>query len=150
MEFEEFWEPTTRTRVGDCRGELLDGGLAVGGGVADVFLGGGFDAGVFGFEGGDDGFGIVEGESGLREVGDFVVGGDFELLDVGGVFDDFDVVGSFAEGADDFVVVLVADEDDGVFLLGVTDGFVMDFGDEGAGGIDLDEVAVVGFFADFR
>ncbi len=105
--------------------------------------------GVFGAEGVDDHVGIINGEGGLGEVGDFVIHGYFEACDIFGGFHDADAVGRFAEGADDFVMVFVSDENDGVFFLGEADGFGVDFGDEGAGGINLEKVAFGGFVADF-
>ena len=47
-------------------------------------------------------------------------------------------------------MVFVADQDDGVFLFGEADRFGVNLGDERAGGIDLDELAVGGLAANFR
>ena len=129
--------------------ELSDCHLAVGSGVADVLFDRAANAGVFLLEGGDDGFGVVKAEGGLGEVGDGLVVGDGQFLDVAGVFDDVDGIGGFAEGADDFVVAVMADEDDGELFAGVADGFGVNFHHERAGGVDLDEVAGAGLAADF-
>jgi hypothetical protein len=131
-------------------GELLDGGLAVGGGVADVFFLGAVNIGIFDAQGGDDGGGIIQRKSGLCEVGDLVVNGDGKALHVFDGFDNRDVIRGFAKGADDFVMVFMAYEDDGIELLRKADGFHVDFGDQRAGGIDLYEIAGIGGLADFR
>ena len=47
----------------------------------------------------------------------------------------------FAAGADNFLMILVTDEQNLIALLGVTDGLAVDLGDERAGGIDGGEIA---------
>ena len=54
----------------DLRGDGLDGGLPVGGGIADVFVGGGVDQREAGLQGGDDLGGVVDGKGGLGDEGE--------------------------------------------------------------------------------
>ncbi|MGX1250499.1 hypothetical protein RKD48_003010 [Streptomyces ambofaciens] len=49
--------------------------------------------------------------------------------------------GGLAGGADDLLVALVADQQDVVVVVGEADGFLVDLGDEGAGGVDGGEAA---------
>lgn len=131
-----------------ARGELADGVLAVGGGVTDVAAGRLFDVGERLLEGVDDDGGVIGAEGGLREVDEFVCVFDVQVGNVFGRFDDLRCVGGFAAGADDFLVVFVSHEENLVALAGVADGFGVDFGDEGAGGVNGGEFAVGGLLAD--
>ena len=94
--------------------QVADGFLTILGRVADVVLGGIGDVGELFPERGDHDVGVVDAERGLGQIGDLVRVGDGEPLDVLGGFDQDHLVGSLAHGADDFVVSLVADQDDGV------------------------------------
>src|SRR2546421_758172 len=132
----------------DLRREDGDGFLAVGGGVADVFFGRGFDVGKAGFEGVDDALGFKNAELGLGYVGEFGFIFYFDSRDIFGGFDDEDILRGLADSADGFVVVGVADEKDGVALLGKAENFEVDFGDQRAGGVDFGEVALSGLAAD--
>ncbi len=131
-------------------GQFADGTLAVGGGVADVVFGGGFDVGVARFEGGDDPLGIGNAEGGLGDVGELGVGGEGEVGDFGVGLDDGDDIGGLAHRADGFVVVAVADEDDVVALFGEPQHLHVDLGDKGAGGIDFVQLAFLTLAADLR
>src|SRR5262249_14946443 len=64
--------------------------------------------------------------------------------------DDEGAVRSFAGGADDFLVILVAYENDGALLAGEFQGFKVHLGDERAGGVDHFEGALFGFVANRR
>ncbi len=55
--------------------------------------------------------------------------------------------GRFAEGADHFVVVGVADQDDRIVLTGKANRFQMDLGDQRAGGVDHLKMTLLGLFA---
>ena len=130
------------------RGKLADGVLAVGGGVADVAAGWFFDLRERGLEGGDDDAGVVGAQCGLREVDEFARIVNAQVGDVVGAFDNLRDVGCFAGGADDFLVVLVTDEENLVALARIANGLGVDFGDEGAGGVDGGEFAISGLLAD--
>lgn len=129
-------------------GELADGVLAVGGGVADVAAGRLFDVGKRLLEGVDDDGGVVGAEGGLREVDEFVCVFDVQMGNVFGRLDDLRRVRGFAAGADDFLVVFVAYEQNLVALAGVADGFGVNFGNERTGGVDGGEFAIGGLLAD--
>lgn len=129
-----------------CEG--ADGVLSIGGGVADVFGGRALDLGEGLLECLDDDTGVVGAEGGLGEVDQLGGVVDAEVGDVGGRLDDLGGVGGLAAGADDLLVVFMADEEDLVSEPGVADGLVVDFGDEGAGGVDDAEVALLGSLAD--
>ena len=128
---------------------MLDRDLAIFGGIANILRGGTFDVGEFLLEGGDDVFGFVEAERGLGEKGDAVRIGNGERLYLLGIADYLGYERSLAESADDFVVVVVADEDEGITFLGELDGFDVDLGDERAGGIDHAQAAAGAVLADF-
>ena len=92
----------------------------------------------------DDFFGFVQPEGGLSEIGHAV--GILEgwrrstSADIGyenGAF------GCFTEGADDFVVIAVANEDDGEALFGQLHSFKVDFGDKRACGVNHQKLALL-------
>ena len=141
--FELFWLPSTRTSVGPGR-QLADGLLAVLRGVADVVLGRVGDLGELLPECGDHDVGVVDAQRRLGEIGDLARVGDLEPLDVLGRLDQDHLLGGLAHGADDLVVALVADQDDGVAFAGVLDGLEVDLGDERAGGVDGEQPAARG------
>ena len=122
-------------------GQLADRFLAVLGRVADVVLGRIGDSGELLPERGDHDVGVIDTQGRLSEIGDFSGVGDLEPLDVLGGLDQDHPVGGLAHGADDLVVPLVADQDDGVAFAGVLDRFEVDLGDERAGGVDGEEAA---------
>ena len=76
--------------------------------------------------------------------------GTDESLDVLGGLDQDHLVGRLAHGADDLVVPLVADQDDGVAFLGVADRLEMDLDDQRAGGVDGQQSSPAGLVADLR
>ena len=131
------------------RGHLLYRDLAVLSGVANILRGRAFDVGEFLFQGGDDVFGFVEAECGLREIGDAIGIGNGERLDLLGIADDLSNQRSFAEGADDFVVIVVTDEDQRIAFFGELDGFDVNLGDQRAGGVDDAQAAPGAVFANF-
>lgn len=130
-------------------GQLGDGFLAIRGGVADVVFGRGFDRGKSLLESRDHSGSLLDAEGGLRQVGYFLAVGEGDLVDFLRSFDEEDMVGGFPHRADDFVVSFMSDEDDAVTFACVPDGFDMDFGDEGAGGIDRAQSSGAREFANF-
>ena len=131
------------------RSYLLDRDLAVLGGVANILRGRTFDVGEFLLQRGDDVFGFVEAERGLREIRDAIGIGHGERLDLLRASDNLRDKGSLAEGSDNFVVVMVADEDERITFLGELDGFDVNFGDQRASGIDHAQAAALAVLADF-
>ena len=129
-------------------GERPDDVLAVGGGVADVFLGRGDAPGKLLLDGVDDDVGVVDAEGGLGEVDQPLALGEVELFDVLGRFDDGGDVGGLAEGALDLLVVAVAHQEDVLAHLGVAAGLDVDLGHQRAGRVDRAEVAGLGRGAD--
>ena len=61
-----------------------------------------------------------------------------------GALDDADAAGGLAERADHLLVVGVADEHDVVAVVAVAAGLVVHLGHQRAGGVDHEQVAVVG------
>ena len=92
------------------------------------------------------GFGDAQGC--LGDISDFFGVGHLEGLDVLNLFDDANVAGGLTDGADGFIVVAVADVDDGVAFAGEAEDFQVDLGDQGAGGVDFDQAAIAGLLAD--
>jgi hypothetical protein len=66
-----------------------------------------------------------------------------------GVHDD-GAVGSFAGGADNFLMVPMADENDGALFAGEFQRFQVNFGHEGASGVNDFQCARLGFVANRR
>jgi len=128
---------------------LLDRDLAIFGGIANILRGGTFDVGELLLKGGDDVFGFIEAERGLGQVGDAVGIGNGERPNLLGIADYLGYERSLAESTDDFIVVVVTDEDERITFLGKFDGFDVDFGDERAGGVDNAQAAAGAVLADF-
>jgi len=124
--------------------------LPVGRGVTDVFRERAADVRVLLAKRRDDCLGVAEAESGLREVSDAMVRGDVQLFDLADVFDDVRAVGRFAEGADDFVVIAVTDQDDRKLLPRVADRLRVDFCDQGTGRVDLNQLSPRRLATNFR
>jgi len=130
-------------------GEFFHGALAVCGGVADVFFLWEFEMGETSFEDGDDALDFVYAEGGLGDDGEAIVFGEDEGLGFFGGFDEDHPVGGFSHGAFGFDVAAVSDVDHQIAFVGEPLGFVVDFGDERAGGVDDGELAGLGLAADF-
>ena len=75
---------------------------------------------------------------------------DLERVDVGLGLDEHDVLGRLAHRALDLLVAGVADEDDRVALGGELLRLHVDLGDERAGGVEREEVALLGVGVDGR
>src|SRR5439155_3778688 len=123
--------------------EIPYGPLTVGRRVADVFRERAADVWVLLPQGGNDRFGVIHAECRLCEISDTMIRGYLEFLDFPDVFDDVSAVGCFAQRADDLIMVPMADQHDGELLARVSDGLGMNLSHEGAGGIDLDEIAIL-------
>ena len=123
-------------------GELLDGGLAVLGRVADVVARRPEDGREPATEDLDHRPRVVHRQRGLREVGDLLGVLDDQLLRLLDRVDDDDAAGRLAQGPDHLVVVRVADEDDRAPLLRVPDRLEVDLGDERARRVDHPEPPV--------
>jgi len=116
--------------------DLFDGFLTILRGVADVVALGADDFGEFLAEAGDDFLRVVKAQGRLREEREFFGIGNFEgVYGFDGIHND-GAVGSFAGCADDFLMILVSDQDDGAILAGEFQCLKMDFGDEWAGGVN--------------
>lgn len=130
-------------------GQLLDGILAVLGGVADVVFAGAFDFREFGAQGVDHPGGVVHGEGGLGDVGEAAGVFDFQLLYVGLVFHQVDIAAVaavvLAHGAFYFRVAVVADEDALASVAAVAHDFQVHFGDQRAGGVEYFQASAGGF-----
>ena len=98
----------------------------------------------------DDPVGVIDGERRLRQIGQLGCRREFQPVGVLGRFDQHDRLRGFAHRADDFVVPLVADQQDRVALLGEADRFQMDLGDQRAGGVDGVQLAARGRRGEFR
>ncbi len=116
-ELEELREPITSTSSQRAR-HLLDGGLAVGGGVADVVGARAGDAREALAQARDDRARFVDREGRLRDVGDPLGVLDLQGIDVLLALHQHDALRRLAHRAFDLLVALVADEHDRVALLG--------------------------------
>src|SRR5262249_16059764 len=84
----------------------------------------------------------------LRKESKFFRIADFELVDRFDGIDDDSPIGSFAGGSDNFLVILVANQNDGAVLAREFERFKVDLGDERASGVDDFEGTRFGLFAD--
>src|SRR5439155_2194755 len=134
----------------DIFGNLFDGVLAILRGVADVVALGADDLGELLAETSDDFLRVVQAQSGLGEEREFIGIAHFELVYGFDRIHDDGAVGRFAGSADDFLMVFVADKNDGAVFASELERFEMDLGDEGAGGVDDFERPSFGFVADGR
>ena len=103
----------------DLGGELLDGGLPVRRRVADVLAARRTHSGEAPFQDRHDLGRLVDAQRRLRHVGDPLRVGHRELLGLGHAADDANRGRCLAVRADDFLVAVVSDQDDGVALGGV-------------------------------
>ncbi|CAM5319444.1 hypothetical protein SVIOM342S_01019 [Streptomyces violaceorubidus] len=139
---------TTTIPIG-LSARLLHRELAVLRGVADVVARRGDEPRELGLERVDGLHRLVDGECGLGEPDHLRrVRGRSTLATSARSVDELDVVGGLAGGADDLLVALVADQQDVVVVVREADGFLVDLGDERAGGVDGGEAATLGFFVD--
>ena len=132
------------------RRQLPDRPLPVRRRVADVFAGWAVDFRVGVLERMNDLVGIIQAQSCLCEIDD--LGGIFdpEILDAIDGFENLNRIGRFSIGPDDFLVILVADQDDLPATFRVADGLCVHLGDQWAGGVNGGEVPAAGFIADLR
>ena len=124
--------------------DLLDGHLAVGGGVADVVAGRILEGGEPFLEEPDGLHGLVNAEGGLGQPDDLFRIPDGHLVHLVRAVDDLDVFRGFARGSFNFLMAVVADEEDVEVVLGEPDGFLVDLCHQRAGGIDGAQPAVLG------
>ena len=130
--------------------DVLDGALAVLGGVADVVrrrvdeLREALAQAVHGLAG------LVDGERGLGDPHDARGVAHDDVIDLVGGADDLDVVGGLAKRALDLLVALMAHQDDVVVFLREAHGLAVHLGHERAGRVDRGEVAGGGGLVDGR
>ena len=104
-------------------GDLFDGFLAILCGVADVVTCGALYCRESLAKAGDNFLGIVQTECRLREERKLVGLGDFQGVHGGDGIHDDGAVRGFAGSAHDFLVVAVADQNDGALFAGEFEGF---------------------------
>ena len=130
--------------------DVLDGDLAVLGGVADVVrrrvdeLGEALAQAVHRLAG------LVHGQRGLGDPHDARGVAHDDVVHLVGSTDDLDVVGCLAEGTLDLLVALMAHQDDVVVLLREAHGLAVNLGHERAGRVDRGEVTGGGGHVDGR
>ena len=117
----------------DVLSKLLDGVLAVLGGVTDVIVLGAHDRGELLPQCGDDLERLVHRKRRLGDVGNPVRIGDLQLIDLGHRSDQLDRLRRLAHGADDLLVALVSNQDDRIALGGVFSCLGVHLGDQRAG-----------------
>src|SRR5207244_12085858 len=110
--------------------------LAILGGIADIVARRADNLRETAAEGANDHLGVVHAERRLREVGNLGAGRKVERLRLYLVLHQADAARRLADRAGDLVMPLVTDEEDGVPLPGEADGFEVDLGDQGTGGVD--------------
>src|SRR5580693_2763376 len=120
---------------------LLDGRLAVGGGVTDVVGARADDVREALAQTLEDGARFVHGERRLGDVCDPLGILELELLDILLALDEHDLVGRLAHRPFHLLVPVVPDQHHRVALLGEADGLAVDLRDERAGGVDRVQAA---------
>ena len=134
----------------DLGRDVLDGALAVLGGVADVVrrrvdeLREALAQAVHGLAG------LVDGERGLGDPHDARGVAHDDVIDLVGGADDLDVIGGLAKRALDLLVALMAHQDDVVVFLREAHGLAVHLGHERAGRVNRGEVAGRGGLVDGR
>src|SRR4029077_15665932 len=122
-------------------GHLLDGRLAVGGGVADVIGARTDDLRKALAQARQDRAGFIDRERRLRDVGDALGIVDLELVDVPLALHEHDPLGRLAHRAFALLVAVVTDEHDRVAVLGEAHRLAMDLRDEWTGRVDRVQAA---------
>ncbi len=117
-------------------------------GVADIIGSRASDARETLAEASDDFLCIVKGQSGLGEVGEAFGVRNLEVIHFLDGANDDGAVRGFAGGAYDFLVVAMADEDEGAAFASKAESLEMNLGDQRAGGINDAECALLSLFAD--
>ena len=135
FEFEEFCEPIT-SRTSTAGRQRLDGVLAVRRGVADVLTRRSLDPGEPRPEDLEDLVRLVDGQGGLREVGEVVRVVDLDGPGLLGALDQDRSLGGLARGPHDLLVTRVSDQDDRAPVQRETAGLHVHLGDERARGVD--------------
>ncbi len=113
--------------------------MAVLSGVANVVFGRVGDFGKLFPKSFDHDVRVIDAECRLGEVGDLVCVGNAQSINVLGRLNENDLVGCFAHRPDHFIMALVANQDDGIPLLGVFDGFEVNLDDKRARRVDRAE-----------
>ena len=132
------------------RADLLDGELAVLGGVADVVARRVEQVREPLPDGVDGGHRLVDRERRLREPGDLLGVAHDDPGDVVGALHELDVLGSLTGGALDLLVTLVADQQDVVVVAGEALRLVVHLGHQRAGGVDRLQAALGRLLVDQR
>ena len=114
----------------------FDGQLTVLGCVADVLRFGADDFRETLEETVHDIFGLVERKRGLSKIDDALGILDIQAIHVCNIRDERCIFRRFTERADHLIMILVADQNDGVTLPGELLGFQMDLGDQRTGRVD--------------
>src|SRR5262249_3565703 len=121
---------------------LLDRFLAILRRVANVVTRGSLYRWEFLTETRNDFLRVVEAEGRLRKERKLLRVFDFERVDGVHRIDDDRAIGSFAGRADDFLMVLVADQNNGALLTRKLEGFQVNLGNQRAGRVDDFEAAI--------
>ena len=131
----------------DVLGDLLDSFLPILRGVADIVARRANDLGKALAEAGHNFLRVVKTKRRLREERKPLRIFDPQRIDRGDRVDYQCAVWRFTRSADDFLVVLVADQDDGALLARELEGLEMNFCDQRASGVNDAERPVLGFLA---
>jgi len=98
----------------------------------------------------DDFLSVVQRKSGLREKREPIRVRDHQLVHFLDAADDDSLIGRFAGGADNFLMVAMADEDQRAAFAREFQGFQMNFGYQRASGINHAQLALLRFGAHAR
>ena len=126
------------------RGNLLDGHLAVGGGVADVVAGRILQRREALLQQPDRFHRFIHAQRGLRKPDDLFRVPDRHFVHFVRAVDDLDVLGGFTGGSFNFLVAVVADQEDVEVVLGKADSFPVHLGHQRAGGVNGAKATVLG------
>ncbi len=134
----------------DVFGDLLDRFLAVLRGIANIVARRPLDEGEFLAQARHNFLRVVKAQGRLRKEGELAGIVDFESIHGGyGIHHD-GAVRRFARGADDLLMVAMADQDNGAFFARKLERFKVNFGDQRAGGVNHFQLARLGFLANRR
>ena len=85
-------------------------------------------------------FGFIDGERGLHRIRHPGLVGDGHGARLVQPVDDHDAVSSLADRSHDFLVIVVAEQEDGASRIGVAANLLMHLGDQRAGGVDETQI----------
>src|SRR6266481_7534786 len=115
--------------------------------IADILCMRAFNQWELFAQSGDHVLRLVEAERGLRDVSDARRIRHFQMLYLFRSSDDLGHVRGFAESADDFIVVVMSDQNNAVAAFGVLHSFHVDLGDQRTGSVNHLQVAQLALFA---